>query len=591
MRLSECIFQGVAGIEDVTRLAPEGKVADLALPPGLKADVVQRLVVACLYPTVVDEAWRESLELDDSSKIAVVLQGGRSTFRVLRRGDAESVRLQRHEENEFRDLVRGAAKVEGALREKLGMPSPEVFYPLGLWRFEADELPEPRPESRFGDNPQIPEVVEQFRLALEVEVVEDKIKGLESRIEDARKALGKASKLEAKLQEGREKLDGIAVNELDDEELELLESKDRRLDEFYKELDRYGEQEDRALDAVHAELPGKPWKGALFWAGVAMIILGLGASIALYDSHRWVALGAIPGFAFAGFEWLRYYHKMGQAGLHKVRLESIRRRINKIREEEIFFRERIDHLLFHAGVENESELQQRLPQAKKLRKIVGQIEDKLGELRQDPAYRKAREEIDRLRVEKRQLEARREEFPEFVMNSFRLEEDLESLGVDPDEVRQWAATHSGEDEGGGGWMEDPFRWLHHAAKDNGQLQKGALRPSVQKMWSKVCGHLLNARFEKLHLTPNGELDVDALTQEQQELWASTRKAEVQTVARALALALQVDSQKRRKGPKGFSAVWMEAPSKTLPSAVAEGMRSVFQSAGRHAQIVICNEAN
>ncbi len=589
MRLSECIFQGVAGLDGVTRLRPQGKVAEVALPAGLSVEALQGLITCCLYPTMVDEAWLERLGVEEGSKLAVVLSGGKSTFRVLRRGDEGSVRLQRRKGDSYRDVVRGARDVERALREKLGMPAPEVFYPLGLWRFEGDDIPAPKPGAKFGDDPQIPEVVEQFRLALEVEALEDKLKALEGRIEEGEKALGKTSKLEAKRDEVRAKLTSIAVDELSDEELALLESKEERLDEFYKQLDRFGEQESRTLDAIAEELPGRPWRGPILWAGLVIVLAALGSSVALEETHRWVAVGAIPGFALAGFAWLRYYHGLGQASLHKVRLDSIRRRIIAVREEEIFFRERLDHVLFHAGVDNVAELQERLPQAKKLRKIAAKIEDKLEELEQDPAYRQAVEKLDRLRAERRELEATREEYPDFVMNSFRLEEDLEQLGVEPDEVRRWAASQGGVTDEEQGWMDVPLRWLHHVAEVGGQYRDGQLSPSVQKMWSKVCGHLLSPRFDELGLSEDGDLQVEGLTEEQIEMWASTRKAERRTVERALALALQVDRQKRSKGPKGFGAIWMEAPSKRLSGSIEERFGSVFQSAGRHAQIVICRE--
>ncbi len=586
MRLRELIFQGVLGAAKPSRLRPGDGLARMALPPGVSVHQVHDLLIACLYPTHLSLEQQEGLRFDASAKLAAVLESSHGVFRVIRRRDAASVRLQIKKKEGYRELAAGASAVESALQKKLFVPPLEVVFPLHLWRFDPEEVPRPSPGAEFGDDPQIPEVIEQYRVALGVEEVEDEITELEGRIELGRDALGKGAKIKDKLQQARDKLDSISVDQLSDEELTLLRSKEEKIEEFRRELERLREQEGQELDAIGKRLPDRPKDRPLFWVGIAVAALALVASVVLYESHRIIALASIPGFLIGGIELLRYYNDLGRASVHKVRLKSIRRRISQVIEEEIMFREKIDHILFHAGVESEEQLQARLPKAAKLRKVIEKLEKKQDAVRRDPEYRRARQELDEMEERLEELQAAREQFPSFVMNSFRLESDLEELGVDPVEVRKWLDRQEGTQEEEELEYSDPFEWMLDVAQKRGLWQKTGLVSGVRSTWSKICGHVLGERFEQVDLSEDGKLTVGSLTEEQQKLWQSTRSSEVRVVLCALALSMQVTAV-RTKSSSIFRSVWVAEPGEAMTPGHAEKFESVFKSAARDCQIVIC----
>ncbi len=584
MRLRELIFQGVLGLEEPNRLRPEGTLARLELPDGMSVENVHDLVIACLYPKHLTGEVRTRLQFSHTVKIAAILETKRGFVRIIRRDDPGSVRLQQKKEGGYKDVASGALEVESLLAEKLHLPRLEVLFPLHLWRFDAEELPTLEQGAEFGDDPRIPEVVQEYKTALQVETVEDEIKELDAQIRDGRDALGEGAKVADKLERAREKLDEISVDEMSDEELQLLGERDEHLEEFHEKMRRLQSQEDAESDQVKRLIPESPLNKKVFWAGVGVAALALIASFIFHETHRIIALASIPGFAFCGIELLKYFNNLGRASLHKVRLESIRRRLTQLREEKIMFLERIDHMLLHAGVENEEELHQRIPKAEKLRTIIGKLEEKLESIQRDPEYRRAREELDSLEERLQELNERREELPSFVMNSFQLEDDLKSLGVDPTKVRESM-------EGGDNTEEiehqfdSPFDLLRSVAEWTGQWKGKKLESTVRSMWSKVCGHVLSERFDDLALSAEGELEVGSLNREQLELWQSTRSAEVHAVVAALALALHVNGN-NKSGADGFSSVWIGDPAVAMTPGHAEKFESVFKSAAKTSQIVI-----
>lgn len=586
MRLRELIFQGVLGDDSPRRLRPKGSLARLDLPAGMSVEQLHDLLIACLYPKHVTEEHRDRLQFSDDVKIAAVLKSKRGQFRIIRRAEPESVRLQHKKKGGYQDVASGASKVESVLRDKLDFPRLQTFFPLHLWRFDPDQIPTLELGAEFGDDPRIPEVVQEYLKALEVESLEDEIKEVEAQIEDGRNALGEGAKVADKLEQAREKLDEIAVDDLSEEQMDLLQNKDERLDSFHEQLERLQEQEDTEAEQIKKLLPEKPVRRQLFWAGIAVAVLALAASFVLYESHRIVAIGAIPGFAIVGVELLKYFNNLGRASLHKVRMESIRRRINQLREEEILFRERIDHMLLHSGVENEQELRDRIPKAEKLRGIIDQLEEKLESIQRDPDYRRARDELDSLQTRLEELRERREQLPSFVMNSFQLEDDLKSLGVDPTEVVERAERDEGDEDDRDDAFDTPFEWLRAVAEWTGQWNGGELEKNARAMWSKICGHVLSERFDDIDLTAQGNLEVAALTEEQLEMWQNTRSSEVHAVVVALALSLHINQRKKKRG-KAFSSVWIAEPADAMTPSHAEKFSSIFKSAAKESQIVIC----
>lgn len=587
MRLRELIFQGILGVDQATRLRPRGSFARLELPAAMEVDDVHDLLVACLYPKHLNADHRQRLEFEDSVKLAVVLSDtGHGPFRVIRGGDPGSVRLQRRTESGFDDVAAGATKVSKILHQKLHLPPLEVFYPLHLWRFDPEVIPELPQGSQFGDDPRIPELVDQYLSALEVEEVEDELKELETRLEEAKQSLGKGRKIEEKLNRARQKLDEIAVSELTDDDLEFLQSKGDEFKKFDVQLERLREQENDELDEIQRLLPESPVRNPRFWAGVVVAIAAWVASVAFHDTYRIVALAAVPGFALAGFELLQYFSNMGRAGVHRVRVESIRRRINQILEEQILYRDRVDHLLWRAGVENEDELQQRIPKATRLREGIEKLETKLESIRRDPDYQKARENVDAIEQRLEELKRRREDLPEFVMNSFQLENDLKSLGVEPARVLKEAEDDADTEKADDGADQSPFQRLRSVAEHTGQWNGDGLAAGARSTWSKICGHVLGDRFDDVDLSEAGRLQVGALTDEQLELWQNARASEVHAAIAALALALHVDRH-RNGDERALESIWVGDLGEAMTPGHARKFESVFEKAGDNSQIVIC----
>lgn len=584
MRLSELIFQGVFGADRPQRLRPDGSLARLSLPPGVTARQVHDLVVACLYPTQLTDGQRRRLQMGENTKLAAVLKIGDRVYRVIRRADPASVRLQRKTSGGYDDGASSAAEVEAALQQKLGLPPLPVFLPLHLWRFDPEDVTGTSVAVGAGGDDRIPELIEQYRMAQKIEEAEDEIKELRRRIEECKEQLGKGQKVEEKLERAREKLDEIALDDLSDEDLQFLDTKDDKLYEIDTELQRLQDQEHKELDRIQNLLPQPPYRSPYLWVGLGVAIAALSTSFALHETHRLIALLSIPGWAVAAFALFRYYHNRGRANLRKVRLTSIRRRINQVREQQIEIRERVDHMLFKAGAEKEGELRARIPEAQRLQKGISKLEMKLEDVRQDSSYRRARKQLEKLQGRLETLRQRREELPELTLNSFQLERDLEELGVDTDEI------DLSEDDQQGDWnFDSPFTWLRDVAEHTGQWNGTGLSDGARATWSKICGHVLSERFNALDLSAEGQLQAEALTDEQLELWQNTRTAEVQAVVSALALALHINKAAAGNS-RALTSVWIAPPAEAMTSGHATKFQSVFKSAAKKSQIVICESA-
>lgn len=582
MRLRELIFQDVLGSGGARRLRPDGALARVELPPGVTVQQVQDLIVACLYPTQLTQRHHQRLQFGDSAKLAVVLEVGDRNYRIIRRTGADTVRLQRQTADGYDDRATGAQTVENALQQKLNLPKLPVFLPLHMWRFEPGEFVG---SGGVGGDDRIPELIDQYQTALEVEQFEDQIKQLQRRIEESKQALGQGQKIEEKIDRARQKLAEIALDEFTDEDLEFLDQKDDRLHDIDAELQRLRDQEHKELDRIQQLLPPPLHHAPILWVGVAVAVLALGLSFAAYDTHRIVALGAVPGWAAVAFELFRYFHNRGRANLRKVRLTSIRRRINQVLEEEVQIRERVEHMLYRADVDDEGELRERLPEADRLKRGIAKLEEKLESVRRDPEYRRARKQLEQLQDQLQKLRQRREQMPELTLNSFQLEQDLEELGVDTDRLD--ADGGQGDD----GWdFDSPFGWLQKVAVDLGQWNDDGLASGTRTTWSKICGHVLSDRFSDVELNPEGELQVEALTPEQLELWENTRTAEVRAVVAALALALHIKSCANGDS-RALTSVWIAEPSETMTPGHADKFESVFKSAAKKSQIVICESTS
>jgi hypothetical protein len=578
MLLRELIFQGVQGAKGPVRLRMDEELSSVALPPGIAVDDVQDMILSLLYPARLNAAQRAKVSGPQDLKIAGVLETSKGPLRIFRGPDLKSVAVQRERNGRYEDLARGPSEVQAFLQKHFRLPELEVCLALNMWRFEVG-TPEASVEATvMADDPRVPELIEMYKNSLKVEKIEDRLKEVEAQVVDGQKALGDSAEIEEKLGRAREKLDAIALPELSKEELALLRSKEARLDDFDQQIRRLSHEEDSDRRQIELCLPNKPYRQPLFWIGLVLTLVATTMSILNHETMRSYALANIVSVGLVAWVLLQYFNNMGRATVYQVRLESIKRRLNQVREDQVLFLEEIDHVLFHSGVSNEAELFDRLPMVEKLQEVVRRLEEQLETMRSDTRYVKARTELDSLVAERSQLRTERQSLPSFVMNSFQLENDLKSMGVDPVAVLNAATSTepvSGEEE-----ESTPFKRLRRIAEKVGLWEQGELDASAHKMWGKMCAHLLNERFSSVSLSADGQLLVGALNQEQLDLWFSTRASEVRVVQAALALALRVNLSS-----DDLQSVWIGDPGQSFTAGHATKFESVFRSAAKKNHIV------
>lgn len=584
MRIRELIFQNVLGEHSPVRLQPDGNYAKIAMPAGVAVRQVQDLIMACLFPADLSAEKQAELGMGEQSKLALSLETRAGELRVIRRADASSVRLQRKRTDGYVDLATGASQVQQFLKTKLRLPAAHLLLPLHFWEFDPGRVPL-RPEgAEFGDDPRIPELVAMYLTSLEVESVEDQLKELEIQISEGQKALGQGVELEEKLQRGREKLREIQVDELSETELELVEQKEEKLEEFREQLNRLRDEEETEQRQVRANLPELPYRKPLFLVGAAVALCGFGASLLFHEELRSFSLLAIPGLGVMAYLLLQYFDQMNRASVHQVRLSSIRRRIDQVIGEEILFLERLDHMMVLVNVKDEAELRIRIPMAAQMRRVIEKIEEQLEAVRANAEYRRARKDLSMIEEELRELRARRAALPDFVMNSFQLENDLQGLGVNLLEVRKKSTEKTTSDAPRSNVPTEPFAWLAQVAEETGQWEDGGLDETAQAMWSKICSHVLSDRFAEVNLRDEGRLEVGILTAEQLELWQRTRPSEVRALQVALALALHMNHY-RIAGGQALASIWVGDLQASLTPVHIDKFESVFKSAAKTSQLV------
>lgn len=581
MRIREIIFQGVLDCESPVRLATAPGVDRMALPRGLNVTDVHALLIGVFFPAHTPTKLRTQLADTSEAKLAVVFERDGQVFRVLRRAERSSLRLQQMQDSGFGTLASGPDNVQGHLRKTVGLPSFETFAAINLWCFDDDEMFAPPAEASEADA-RLDQLIAQYKISLQVEAIDDRVQALEREIADQRSALGKGAKIEEKLEKARAKLEEYRVNSLSDEDIELLKKKDDRLAEFDQLLGRLiGEQEAERHD-IESKLPQKPWQIGLFWAGIVIGVGAFVASIALSAAWRPVAAVNIIGFGMVAWVLLKYFTNMERVSVHQVRLESIKRRVNQVRDDELGFREQINHMLIHARVEDEDELITRVEKSGQLDTIVAQLEQKVSEVRRNPAHKRAKAEIDGLKAELEERINERATLPDDVMSSFQMEEDLRSLGVEPRTVLQ----EQPEEEAPLELPSTPFGRLKLAAEQTSQYSGGRLDTRVRQIWGKICGHVLNDRFEGVDLSQDGSLRIAKMSSEQLSMWRRTRASEARIVGAALAIALHVNASERNTG--FMETIWVRDPRDDFGVKAAAALDEVFASAAKKSHIVLCS---
>ncbi len=580
MLLRELIYQHVYDSDAPARLDVESQVSVIKVPAGAASSEIQDLVLSTLYPTQTPHATRMALAGADEAKVAAVFEHRKRSYRILRRADPESLRLQVKESSGWRDLAAGSVAVDERLSQSLGRPDFEVFWALNLWRFERSSSQATTFDLDALD-PKMRDVVLKFRLARAVETVEDALKSTESRIAERTKELGQGAALEDKLHKAKERLVEIEVSELSPKDLELLKEKDSLMQEFDFQLNRLEEQGATEKHQIDLIVPDTPTRTAPFWGG---LVLAIGSLIwaATDPSLRVVAFADVVGFGLVAWVLFNYFDGMERASLHQVRLESIKRRLNQVREEQVATNERINHVLIHAGVRDAKEMGERIEKAEGLTLVIEKMERRVQELRRDAGYMSALEDLERLKKRQVELVAERRELPEDTLSSFQLESDLRSMGIDPQLVLEDTADSSPEED------EGPLQRLLSSAAIMGQWDAIELYPKTRKMWGKICGHVLGDKFSEVGVTSEGTLQIGDLDPEQIQMWRKTRPSEYEVLLRGLALAIQVGSDERsRRGM--FESLVIVDPASYLTAVQGKKLQEVFASAAQRTGVVILEQ--
>ncbi len=578
MRIHEIVFQGLFGCNAPVRIAADQDVSTVVLPPGVSSRDVQDLIISVFYPDKTPQKLTLNYSEGESRAMCLFSQKGRR-FRLMRKGRADNVRLQAEESGEFKDLAQGD-RVEGFLRQSMGLPEFESLWSLNFWRFDHS----PASIATFDIealDPRKRDIVLRYREARAAEMAEDKLKNLEFRIAEKKRELGQGMALEEKLQKAREKLREIELSELSAEDIELLQQREILFNDFRGQIERLAREEDAERVQVFELLPDPVFKNPIFVAGLVIGVIAIGTSIAMAATPwRSVVLVNAVGFGMCAWALLGYFSSMERANVHQVRQESIKRRLNQVREEQVSLQERINHILIHARMDDATDVGERVARAQKLKGMIDALEAQVNDLRRDPAYVRGKTEVDRLQKELEAAKAERIEVGPDSMSAYQLESDLEVLGIDPISV----ATDSEVEEDSG----DPLLRVLDALKRTQQWENDALYDKTRRMWAKIAGFLLGDRFKDVDLHPDGTLKVGTLGAEQVAMWARTRPSEHQALVVALAIAGQVNAP-ARSARGTFDSIVVQDPSEWLTGEQAKKIHEVFSSAAQRTPVLLLRE--
>ena len=582
--LSEVVFQGIYGSSGPVKFGSKESYSEFMLPDSMHVEDVQAILTALFFPSRLTDAERRAVEFGQQVKMAATFEAANRSWRILRRDTDETLRLQMREDGGFKDVARGD-KVELMLQERLRLAPFPLFSVLAFWRFEEPIPPDAEAFSIDALSQTARDIVFKYRLALDIEKIEDRVSSLEHQADSARERLGEGARLADKLEKARAKYDEIAIPELSAEDLSLLGERDERLGEFEHQVRRLQSEEEETREEVHISLPDKPWKNQIFWAGIVLSVGALIVSVIMRDTLRPIAAANVLGLGLSAWIVLRYFTDLERASIHVMRLDSIKRRLNQVREEQVSFKDKINHLLIHAGVENEDELTERFEKSSRLKEIIGRMDAQLSKIELKPVYQTARRELDVIEEDLAQVRAERAAAGQNTLSAFQLETDLKKLGLDPGTVIAALEERDKKPERQQEpYDRDPFTRLAEIAERCGLMSARGLDDRVLQMWTKICAHVLGPRFKDLSLSPEGEVQVSSLTREQLAMWSQTRPREVRMIAMGLSAAISVNM------PSQFGSlnlILVDDPVEMLSSEHATKFREVLLSASKKAQVILC----
>ena len=585
MRIEQLIFQGVHGRTSPVRLAPSEDLSEVRLPEGVSAVETHGLLYNLIYPRRRTEAHQEQLQSGDEVKLAAILSKNGSTFRVVRQVTQSSLTLQIKTGGGFETLATGADDVDRLLQQRVGRPPPQAFHALNLWQTEPlGAAAGPEPIDLEALDAETRELAEDYFEAIEIQDVEEEIETLESEIESLRQDWGDSLDVARKLEEAQLKLEELEVADVSDEELELVRNRESRITELEDKIDRLANEKDRQRGIVERIEPTRPYRNIWFWAGLTIAVAAVSSGIALRHSMRWIVMFDAIGFGMVTWVLLKYLTDLERANIHKVRLDSVRRRLQRVRQQAVDFREKVDHLIVHANVEDEQELLTRSKKARQLREIVEKLEDRASDVKEDAEFAEDRRRFEELNDVLERKKAQRESLPSYAGDPEYIAENLREAGVNPQRllVDEEPADPSADSD----VQKDPFVWLREVADEVGLVDGGALAGETLKLWRKLSSHVLGDAYGDVSLTGDGRIRFGGMSADQIDMWRRTRTREARAAAYALALSMQM-SLEGRKGR--VETVWIETPESLLGSDIGSKFRTVLQRAAGRCHIALLSE--
>lgn len=586
MRLRKLMCKGVFGETSPVRVDFGSGVTRPELPGPVPVDGVRHVIVALLFPERCSDADRAPLREAADPRVALLFEARDRTFRLVRGAADSSVQLHVEKQGDFRGVSKGASDVSEILESRLAQPGIGAFRALNLWQFRA--AARDRNEGAEVDlesiGPEAEKMLVQYEQTLEIEEVEEHLDEVRGSIERLRDQFGKGLEVERKLEEARRRREEVRAPELTAEEVEILDRRDERVSEYRDTLDSLEENERDERRQVQSLEPDPPWQDRKAWFWGAIGIAAVAVSIAEAQSMRWVALVGIFGFGVAAWTFLRYLDHLEEANIHKVRIESLRRRSTEVREEMTEFRERVDHLLVHEDADSPEELLDRRQRADRLDEQIEKLEERVDQLSENEDFQEAKQRLASLESDRERLEERRGELPEYGADLFQLENKLHASGVDPE-----AALRARRGDEKGAETDSPFELLRDLAIELGWWERGELDRSTRKVWRQMADHALDGAFDTVRLRTDGTLDLgDGARSSDAEDWLDDSPVQGRVLAGTLALALQVRDPSR---DRCVEPLLLAAPQSEFPPDLSRRLLEVFRGFDDRAHIVAFQRAN
>lgn len=570
MRLSELIYRGILGASGTERLGFEETTNRVEFSERDDAETFRTLLLNLFYPVECTDEERSVFEGHRDPRLALRFTKKGREFRIARRAAGESVRLQRRSNGEWESVSRGARSVSEVLRETFDRPDLRTFRALNFWDFETPTLAAGGlgvDLSEYG--PEAAEMVEEYRETLELDRVERELARVRDRIEEIREQHEEGFRAERELERAERRLDELDEPDLSEEEFEMLRQRDERLEEYHETLEELREEEEAQRRSIERLDPDVPWRERAVHAGLGIGLAAMAISFFYAGSLRWVALVNPVAFGFVAWAFLVYLTDREKVNLHKVRVDSIKRRRTEVRREMVEFREKIDHLLVHEEADSPEELLRRRREFGELEETLADLEERVEQYAETPAFREAKERLAELEGRRDSLEEAREELPDFGADLFQVENGLHAIGIDPDDI---ALDDDGSDEPVSE-QRRPFALLCDLAREGGMWGGDGLAAEVLGLWQKMAGHVLDPKFEGVVVGPDGEVGIASVASPDEfDGWLRDHRRERQLLAGTLALALHF----RARSAERVETVVLLDPERDFSRRASQGVADLFE---------------